>query len=73
MPAIFRAGQPHMFSASPIRAGTATPAQGYPLGRPFDSRPPAIATCSRATGHDQHDSYGYLGGTGTKIINPNPQ
>lgn len=24
-------------------------------------------------GYDQHDSYGYLGGTGTKIINPDPQ
>jgi hypothetical protein len=24
-------------------------------------------------GYDQHDSYGYLGGTGTKIINPAPQ
>ena len=24
-------------------------------------------------GYDQHDSYGYLAGTGTKIINPDPQ
>ena len=24
-------------------------------------------------GYDQHDSHGYLGGTGTKIINPDPQ
>jgi hypothetical protein len=24
-------------------------------------------------GYDQYDSYAYLGGTGTKIINPDPQ
>jgi hypothetical protein len=23
-------------------------------------------------GYDQHDSYAYLGGTGTGVINPNP-
>jgi hypothetical protein len=24
-------------------------------------------------GYDQYDSYAYLGGTGTGVINPNPQ
>jgi hypothetical protein len=42
-------------------------------GLPVRAEPPSTHLSVIVVGYDQHDSHGYLGGTGTKIINPDPQ